>query len=196
MRSEKKNIVIIEPSAMFRDGLKAMFCRIGYNVVAEYSDVEALSHMFERVQADVLIINPELVTMPLHELLKKLPMNSTVPVFALVYQYFPPERLAVYDAVIDCRMSDETLGQMLDEQLGQTNKQKVNTENYELTDREKDVLILVAKGFMSKEIADKLNISVHTVISHRKNITRKTGIKSVAGLAVYAMLNNLMDNNE
>ena len=45
---------------------------------------------------------------------------------------------------------------------------------------------------MSKEIAEQLNISIHTVISHRKNITKKTGIKSVAGLAVYAMLNNLM----
>ena len=65
-------------------------------------------------------------------------------------------------------------------------------ENYELSDRETDVLILVAKGLSSKEIADKLNISVHTVNTHRKNITHKTGIKSVAGLAVYAMLHNLV----
>ena len=47
---------------------------------------------------------------------------------------------------------------------------------------------------MNKEIADKLNVSVHTVISHRKNITRKTGIKSVAGLTIYAMVNNLIDS--
>ncbi|MBQ9587290.1 MAG: helix-turn-helix transcriptional regulator [Bacteroidales bacterium] len=67
-----------------------------------------------------------------------------------------------------------------------------NTESYELSDRETDVLVLVAKGLSSKEIADKLNISVHTVNSHRKNITHKTGIKSVAGLAVYAMIHNLM----
>ena len=59
-----------------------------------------------------------------------------------------------------------------------------------MTKRERDVLVLVAKGLMSKEIAEQLNISIHTVISHRKNITKKTGIKSVAGLAVYAMLNN------
>ena len=52
--------------------------------------------------------------------------------------------------------------------------------------------MLVAKGLSSKEIADKLSISVHTVNSHRKNITHKTGIKSVAGLAVYAMIHNLM----
>ena len=58
--------------------------------------------------------------------------------------------------------------------------------------RETDVLVLVAKGMSSKEIANQLNISVHTVNSHRKNITHKTGIKSVAGLAVYAMIHNLM----
>ena len=69
---------------------------------------------------------------------------------------------------------------------------EIVSDNYELSDRETDVLVLVAKGLSSKEIADKLNISIHTVNSHRKNITHKTGIKSVAGLAVYAMIHNLM----
>ena len=61
-----------------------------------------------------------------------------------------------------------------------------------LTEREKEVLVLVAKGYMSKEIADMLNISMNTVNTHRKNITAKTGIKSIAGLTVYAMMNKLM----
>ena len=61
-----------------------------------------------------------------------------------------------------------------------------------LSQREKEILVLVAKGYMSKEIADMLNISMNTVNTHRKNITAKTGIKSIAGLTVYAMLNNLM----
>jgi len=64
--------------------------------------------------------------------------------------------------------------------------------NEELTPREKEILVLVAKGYMSKEIADMLNISMNTVNTHRKNITAKTGIKSIAGLTVYALLNNLM----
>ena len=46
---------------------------------------------------------------------------------------------------------------------------------------------------INKEIADLYNISIHTVITHRRNITRKTGIKTVAGLTVYALLNNLID---
>ena len=63
----------------------------------------------------------------------------------------------------------------------------------ELSAREKEILVCVAKGMLNKEIADKLNLSIYTVITHRKNITRKTGIKTVAGLTVYALLNNLID---
>ncbi|MBQ4189237.1 MAG: helix-turn-helix transcriptional regulator, partial [Bacteroidales bacterium] len=65
----------------------------------------------------------------------------------------------------------------------------------ELSDREKEILVCVARGMLNKEIADQNNISIHTVISHRKNITRKTGIKTVAGLTVYAILNGLIDVN-
>lgn len=67
------------------------------------------------------------------------------------------------------------------------------TAENELSSREKEILTCVAKGLLNKEIADLHNISIHTVITHRKNITRKTGIKTVAGLTVYALLNNLID---
>ena len=67
------------------------------------------------------------------------------------------------------------------------------TEGEELSAREKEILVCVAKGMLNKEIADYYSISIHTVITHRKNITRKTGIRTVAGLTVYALLNNLID---
>lgn len=68
-------------------------------------------------------------------------------------------------------------------------------EHEELSDREKEILVSVAQGLINKEIADKHNISINTVITHRKNISRKTGIKTVAGLTVYAILNNLLEIN-
>ncbi|MBQ1638026.1 MAG: hemerythrin domain-containing protein, partial [Bacteroidales bacterium] len=64
-----------------------------------------------------------------------------------------------------------------------------------LSDREKEILVSVAMGLLNKEIADKHHISINTVITHRKNITRKIGIKTVAGLTAYAILNNLVDIN-
>ena len=68
-------------------------------------------------------------------------------------------------------------------------------QRLELSDREKEILVSVAQGLLNKEIADKHNISINTVITHRKNITRKTGIRTVPGLTVYAILNNLIDIN-
>lgn len=57
---------------------------------------------------------------------------------------------------------------------------------------EKEILTSLVEGHTNKEIASIYNLSVHTVISHRKNISRKTGIKTVSGLTVYALLNNLV----
>ena len=66
----------------------------------------------------------------------------------------------------------------------------------ELSLREIEVLQLLVKGLTNKEIADKLNISLTTVITHRKNIQEKTGIKSLSGLTVYAVFNGHIDIDE
>ena len=71
--------------------------------------------------------------------------------------------------------------------------QKVTKETEELSDREKDIVRSVAKGLSNKEIADEHFISIHTVITHRRNISRKLAIHSSAGLTVYAILNKLVD---
>ena len=62
-----------------------------------------------------------------------------------------------------------------------------------LSDREREVIIGVVQGLMNKEIADKMCISVNTVITHRRNIARKLQIHSPAGLTIYAMFNGLVD---
>ncbi len=77
-----------------------------------------------------------------------------------------------------------------------TKAKALNNENGDLTQREKDVIRQIALGLANKEIADKLNISIHTVISHRKNITEKLNIKSISGLTVYAIMNSLLDITE
>ncbi len=67
-----------------------------------------------------------------------------------------------------------------------------STPNIELSEREKEILKYVAMGYTNKEIADKLFLSVHTVMTHRKNITAKLGIKTISGLTLYAILNGLV----
>lgn len=64
---------------------------------------------------------------------------------------------------------------------------------HDLSAREIEVLVLLTKGFINKEIADKLSISLTTVISHRKNIVEKLGIKSVSGLTIYAVMHGYVE---
>ena len=65
-----------------------------------------------------------------------------------------------------------------------------------LSQREKDVLSLIVKGYINKEIADMLNISTPTVIFHRRNISEKIGSKSVGRLTIYAVMNGIVDVRE
>ena len=64
-----------------------------------------------------------------------------------------------------------------------------------LSDREIEVMALIVQGFINKEIADKLNISLSTVITHRKNIMDKLGLKSVSALTIYAVMHGYVDIN-
>jgi len=89
--------------------------------------------------------------------------------------------------------SEQVIKHVLKRNLALMDKHNSNSKSEsELSDRELDIVREVALGQTNKEIADKLYISVHTVITHRKNITRKLGIKTVSGLTVYALLNKLI----
>lgn len=68
-------------------------------------------------------------------------------------------------------------------------------KNKILSNREIEVLSLIVQGFINKEIADRLNISLTTVISHRKNIMDKLGMKSVSALTIYAVMHGYVDIN-
>ncbi len=71
-----------------------------------------------------------------------------------------------------------------------TDKSEVG--EHHLTNRETEILCLIVKGYLNKEIADSLNISLNTVLTHRKNIIAKTGIKTVSGLTFYSLRNGLI----
>jgi len=73
----------------------------------------------------------------------------------------------------------------------------VPSDDYpELTLRERDIVIGIAKGLSNKEIAEELHVSVNTVMTHRRNIASKLEIHSAAGLTIYAIVTKLVDITE
>lgn len=187
----KTRILLVEPSAIVGKGLLAMLqSQTRFTVADVVSDADNVESLIEAHRPDVLIINPDLGPD-----LKKIRNVGKVAVVALVYSHVPQSVLRHYDAIIDIDASETEVVSVIDSVTTVSEGDGDSQGDGEgLTKREVSVLVLVAEGFMNKEIADKLNVSVHTVISHRKNITRKTGIKSVAGLTIYAMVNNLINS--
>lgn len=79
----------------------------------------------------------------------------------------------------------------------ETNNEIVDNDKLDvLSDREKDIIICITKGMNNKEIADYLFLSVHTVTTHRRNISNKLQIHTTAGLIIYAIANKLVDIND
>ena len=98
---------------------------------------------------------------------------------------------------ITLRSSQETIIEQLQQLFTSDSSSNTTTENNkDLSSREVDVLQLIVKGITNKEIADKLNISLNTVLTHRKNITAKLGIKTVSGLTFYAIMNGIISGDD
>ena len=93
--------------------------------------------------------------------------------------------------------TEETIIEQLQQLFTSDSSSNTTTENNkDLSSREVDVLQLIVKGITNKEIADKLNISLNTVLTHRKNITAKLGIKTVSGLTFYAIMNGIISGDD
>lgn len=93
---------------------------------------------------------------------------------------------------VDCRADESDIIDRFNEIF---EPKRTPAKQQVLSSREIEVLTLVAQGYINKQIADRLNISVNTVLTHRKNITAKLGIKSVAGLSVYALMNGIIKDS-
>lgn len=192
----RNRVIICEASEIIANGLSEIVNSMAqFDVVLRLETPERLSEKIVSTDANVLIVNPTLLGYQYKDFLGQISKEYPhVTVFALVTSYLEHAALAPFNGVIEINDTKQIIIGKLNEFV-QSETPKRN-DDVELSKRETDVLVAVAKGMMNKEIADQMNISIHTVISHRKNITRKIGIKSVSGLTVYALLNNLITEDE
>ena len=197
MKSDKK-IIIVEPSPIVSAGLASYFDDIKQvSIVSQLDRIDRMEEKLAAFNPDVLIINPLLIAYDTNEHFLKIcrDFSNVIPV-ALVTSYVDAGILKQFKDVIEINDSKQKVVTKIFNLLSDNKLNQDKPDSIELSNRETDVLVALVKGLTNKEISDKLFISVHTVITHRKNIVRKTGIKSVSGLTVYALLNNLVDEAE
>lgn len=188
-------VFLIMPSRIMACGIEGVFHDLGeFKVEGIVSDISSREEaMLKNMSVDAIIVDPAVFAHSSRGNVKHFISEYTdAPVVAFPSMLMDDESARQYDAVLNLYDSPAEIIHKLRTAVSAP-KDNASADGSELSSREKDILICVAKGLINKEIADLYNISIHTVITHRRNITRKTGIKTVAGLTVYALLNNLID---
>ena len=188
-------VVIVEASRIVVAGLKAILAGDPeFEAVGSVGSLRELEERSAVLDPDLVLVSSQFVAEG-GNLRSLYPSLQSIALVAVMTSVRDEDFMRQFDSVVNLYDGETQIVQRLRKALEKSDVNPYN-DSHDLSDREIDVLLLVAKGMANKEIADELNISIHTVITHRKNITHKTGIKSVAGLTVYALLNNILDQSD
>jgi len=204
-------VVIADDHQMFRQGLRVLLEEEGFMFVGEASDGREAVRLCEAHHPEVAILD---LSMPLlngifatREIIKANPRTKVVLLTQHTEEHVVLEalRAGVRGYVLKTRASNELVdalravcrGEMyLTQSISQTVVQaflsKADLPERPLSDRERQVLQLVAEGKTTKEIATLLGISVNTAESHRSNLMEKLDIHDTAGLVRYAIHNGII----
>lgn len=190
------NIAVAEASMIIRTGLISVLKHLpDYNVeTLEIASMEGLQLCMESHKPDILIVNPMFDGWFNVEEIKRQYEAHDVKFMSLVCTVVDANMLKDYDESINLFDDVDSLSAKLSGLINVGDDEDGDPDA--LSQREKEILGYVVKGMTNKEIAEKLYISVHTVITHRRNITRKLQVHSAAGLTIYAIVNKLVDISE
>lgn len=184
-------IVVVGGSPIINEGLNGILRKSGINYhISFVSSVEEINQHYINDNL-ILIVNPSIIKDSIKTLKSIRQRFGEASLIGLVYAYHDPKVLSAFDALITLSDSQAAIAATINRMNADKNKQQTSSQEI-LSERETEVIKLLVEGLSNKEIADKLNISINTVITHRKNISQKTGIKSVSGLTIYAVLQNIV----
>lgn len=193
-KDKRYKIVLIEPSEIVAAGIAAI---IGKN--PEFEVVQTLStpgyYNAGNCETDIIVINPAVIDYNDRLDIRSYLSGTKAAIVALTHSSYEESVLLQYDECIGIYDNAKRIVQRLKSAI-EENTQNPKSDINELSARERDILAAVAKGLTNKEIADTFNISIYTVISHRRNISQKLGINSIPGLTVYAIMNKLVDMSD
>ncbi len=185
-------IAITDNSTIIRAGIASVLKRLSNHnfTINEIANLDALKIFIRLHTPDILIINPLILSNNNITLSVKKEF-PTIKTIAILSSFIDQKTLADFDDTISIFDDTETINTKLEELLAEDDEETTDTEQLSL--REKEIIACVVKGMTNKAIADKLSISIHTVITHRRNITKKLQIHSAAGLAIYAIVNKIVE---
>ena len=201
-RTDTIRVAVAETSVIVRSGVVSVLKRISGLTVkpVEVTSPDGLENCLHTDTPDVLLVNPafggwfnieEFRADAVHSNVKCIALNCTLTDGALLQSY--DDIVTLYDTIDTLR--DKLLEAMKDTTSEDESGEEENTADA-LSQREREIVVCVVKGMTNKEIAEQLYLSVHTVITHRRNIARKLEIHSAAGLTIYAIVNKLVDISE
>ncbi|WP_462319311.1 response regulator transcription factor [Marinilabilia sp.] len=183
-------VLIAETSYLVRKGLVSLLEQTdGVTELKAAGHPETLMLTLKEYNPDILLLNSAIAMPVSNEELTSI-LHENARIVYIINTPLPEDSPSTQISVFDTK---NKLSEKLSFHISQyADQDDEKGETEELTPRERLILKHVALGHTNKEIASELFISTHTVISHRKNITRKLDIKTVSGLTVYAILNGII----
>lgn len=182
----RRSIVVLEPSKILYEGLYVSISKSEYDYSFFYVDgLNELEALLIKRDISMVLINPCMVQNRLKEFVNLKKQYAKIKWIGIVYSYYDNALLREFDNRFSITEDVSKIIRIINKICNY--KSTDNTKDEHLTERETDVLQWLATGLSNKEIADKLNVSIHTVNTHRKHIMDKTSIRSLAGLTIYAV---------
>lgn len=190
-------IAVAEPSLIIRNGMLSVLKRLsGLNIqIVEIPDVSKLDMILRMQHPDILIINPMLLGVFSLQQIKGDVEFRKLKCVALQISLTDRGAMKDYDQTISVYDTAEQIKEKI-QQLQAELSEGDEEPTEQLSTREKEIIVCVVKGMTNKQVADQLCLSIHTVITHRRNIAAKLQIHSSAGLTIYAIVNKLVELNE
>lgn len=191
---EKIHIIVAETSPILAAGICQCLRRM-QGLQTMPAEVHTLPELRERISAttpDIVFANPTFGGVFDPAQLRAAAEGCDLKIIAIAVSPLAAEARELYDETISLHDDVESMARKIRGLLYSASAAEEEGRD-QLSQREKEIVALVAKGMTNKEIADALFLSVHTVITHRRNIARKLEIHSATGLTIYAIVNHLVD---
>ena len=214
-------VFIADSTALVREGLKNVIGRIkGVKIIGEAEDMSQLAQQALRLQPDVLVLNYASKYfnidkvgcwknfLPNTKILAITPEQSNEMILRAMdagvksHVMVHCSEKEITEAILETAQGKKFFCSTIVAKLMEKDVEKISKspepscDPIKISSREMEIIEYIAQGFTTKEIAAQLFLSVHTVMTHRKNIMNKLGVKNTAGIVIYAVKENLISPNK